>query len=55
MTFNEFKDKLYAAAEKESDVAYAKECLDFADKIGEIERFFKNGKSVESTIYLLCY
>lgn len=55
MTFEEFKAKVYAAAEKENDTAYAKECLDFADKIGELKRFFENGKSVESTIYLLCY
>lgn len=55
MNFKEYKKELYVAAEKEQNPAYAKECLDFADEIGEIERFFKEGKDVKSAVYLLCY
>lgn len=55
MKFDEFKKELYVAAKKEQDPDYAKECLDFADEIGEIERLFKEGKDVKSAVYLLCY
>lgn len=55
MTFDEYKAKCYELAEKESDPVYAKECLDWADKIKEIERFYKEGYSVDSAVYLLCY
>ena len=55
MTYEEYKKKCYELGEKEDDPKYAKECLDFADEIGEIERFFKEGKDVKSAVYLLCY
>ena len=49
----EFHNALKGA--KESDVAYAKECFDFAYEIGEMERLFKEGKDIKSAVYLLCY
>lgn len=55
MTYEEYKKNCYKLGEKECDPKYAKECLDFADEIGEIERFFKEGKNVKSAVFLLCY
>lgn len=55
MTFEEYKAKCYELAKKEPDPIYAKECLDWADKIKEIERFYKEDYSVDSAVYLLCY
>ena len=55
MKYEEYKKICYELAEKESEPKYAKECLDFADEVGEIERFFKEGRGAKSAVYLLCY
>ena len=55
MTYEEFEKKCYELAEQEHDPEYAKECLDFSKKTGEIKSLYNEGKSLESAMYLLCF
>ena len=54
MTYEEFEKACYDLAAKDSDPEYAKEGLDFAKSINEIRELYNEGKSVESTVWLLC-
>lgn len=55
MTYKEYEQELYKMAEKDNDPQYAKEGLDFSKEIQEIERFYKNGYSIESAYYAFTY
>lgn len=55
MTYEEYEKACYELAKKEPDPQYAKEGLDFSKKKNGIERFYKNGYSVEEAVFLLCY
>lgn len=53
-SYEEFEKACYERASKEPDPIYAKEGLDYAKRIKEIENLYKNGTSVASKVYLLC-
>ena len=55
MTYEEYEKACYELAKKEPDPEYAKEGLDWAKTIEEIERLYNEGKSVKNAVYLLCY
>lgn len=52
MTYEEFEKKCYELASKHENPEYAKENLDFAKGIKELERFYKMGYSPERVITL---
>lgn len=52
--YDKFKEMCYELAEKEPDVDYAREGLDYADKLNGINELYNEGKSVDETVYLLC-
>ena len=55
MSYEEFEKELYNLAEKDNDSKYAKEGLDFAKNINEIERLYNEGKDVGSAYYILTF
>lgn len=53
--FETYKKLCYELAAQEPDPEYAYEGLDFADKRQELEQLYKEGKSVSSCVWLICF
>lgn len=53
--YEEYRKKIYELAAKDPDPEYAIQGVKDAESIKEIERFYREGYSVEEAVYAFCF